>query len=140
MSRALRLWLLVTIVVALWAGVHWVPAGERGHSRSVEVEPQRIAETRLDAIQLGMPETRVRELLGEPFSTERLTAPNPEVPDKTNREPCDEQSRCTCSGAVDVLFYYRGSAGVSLYVFIDARRSVCCLKESFVSMLELVET
>jgi hypothetical protein len=92
----------------------------------LQLDPERFA-----LVSIGMPEEQVIEILGEPYSGPALDfAADGEVPDKTNREECEQQRDCACAAPVKMLYYYRGSLGESLKVFVGADGRVCCYNVS----------
>ena len=92
--------------------------------------PQSIDPGRFSLVSVGMPEAQVLEILGLPFESRGpQTTPLP-VPDVLNPEECEGKIPCTCEGPVKELFYYRGSAGSSFFVYIDAVGTVCCYRHT----------
>jgi hypothetical protein len=104
----------------------------REGGRPLPIDPARFA-----LVKVGMPGSQVIEILGLPSESRGPQTEPIQVPPILNPEECSGHIPCQCEGPVTELFYYRGSLGQSLYVYIDRASAVCCYQRSNVMRMSM---
>lgn len=89
------------------------------------VAAQTVDQQALAAIQIGMSESEVRALAGTPYELIGPQLAPVEVPPPTG---CPPEPACECQHPIRRYFYYRADQGDSLYVFVAATGTVCCVR------------